>query len=146
MRTLRSLLVLQPHRIAIVARPRGSDWLSDDIQNRSQKVVEVLVPLLTPEDYSPRTSAALASKSGSSNMPGLEALKDNCNDSAETCWRRFLKEHGRKFVSSVWDAHSLLPLGVVPTCGNGIGTLFANSIGLNCSPDVILLVLGHDLG
>lgn len=104
MRTLRSLLVLQPHRIAIVARPRGSDWLSDDIQNRSQKVVEVLVPLLTPEDYSPMTSAALASKSGSSNMPGLEALKDNCNDSAETCWRRFLKEHGRKFVQDQWLA------------------------------------------
>jgi hypothetical protein len=37
------------------------------------------------------------------NMPGLEALKDNCN-AAETCWRRFLKEHGRKFVQDQWLA------------------------------------------
>lgn len=57
-----------------------------------------------------------------------------------------LVPHTDSPLSSVWDAHSLLPLGVVPTCGNGIGTLFANSMGLNCSPDVILLVLGHDLG
>ena len=38
------------------------------------------------------------------NMPGLEALKDNCNEAAETCWRRFLKKHGRKFVQDQWRA------------------------------------------
>lgn len=38
------------------------------------------------------------------NMPGLEALKDNCNEAAETCWRKFLQRHGRKFVQEQWLA------------------------------------------
>ena len=32
------------------------------------------------------------------NLPNLEALKNDCNGPAETCWRRFLKKHGRKFA------------------------------------------------
>ena len=38
------------------------------------------------------------------NMPGLEALKDDCNGPAETCWRKFLRKHGRKFVQDQWLA------------------------------------------
>jgi hypothetical protein len=38
------------------------------------------------------------------NMPGLEALKDKCDDAAETCWRKFLKKHGRRFVQDQWFA------------------------------------------
>lgn len=38
------------------------------------------------------------------NMPGLEALKDPCDGPAETCWRKFLKKHGRKFVQDQWLA------------------------------------------
>ena len=38
------------------------------------------------------------------NMPGLEALPDNCQDAAETCWRAFLRKHGRKFVQDKWLA------------------------------------------
>jgi hypothetical protein len=37
-------------------------------------------------------------------MPGLDALNDRCNDDAETCWRRFLQAHGRKFVQDHWLA------------------------------------------
>jgi hypothetical protein len=39
-------------------------------------------------------------------MPGLEALKSNCSENldAETCWRGFLKNHGRKFVQDQWLA------------------------------------------
>ena len=37
-------------------------------------------------------------------MPGLEALKDDCNEAAETFWRRFLKKYGRKFVQDQWLA------------------------------------------
>src|SRR6266404_1538022 len=29
-------------------------------------------------------------------------LKDDCNEAAETCWRRFLKKHARKFVQDQW--------------------------------------------
>jgi hypothetical protein len=38
------------------------------------------------------------------NMPGLKALHDNCPDAAESCWRRFLRKHGRKFVQNQWLA------------------------------------------
>ncbi len=37
-------------------------------------------------------------------MPGLELLRDPCKDPAETCWRRFLKKHGRKFIQDQWLA------------------------------------------
>jgi hypothetical protein len=36
------------------------------------------------------------------NMPGLESLNYPCDDAAETCWRRFLDLHGRKFVQEQW--------------------------------------------
>jgi len=36
------------------------------------------------------------------NMPGLEALNEKCDDAAETCWRRFVTRHGRKFVQDRW--------------------------------------------
>jgi hypothetical protein len=40
----------QPHRIAIVARPRRGDWLEDDIKSLSSKGIGVLVSMLTPEE------------------------------------------------------------------------------------------------
>jgi hypothetical protein len=38
------------------------------------------------------------------NMPGLESLHEKCDSSAENCWRRFLKKHGKKFVQDQWIA------------------------------------------
>jgi hypothetical protein len=38
------------------------------------------------------------------NMPGLELLSEKCDEPAENCWRRVLKEHGRKFVQQKWLA------------------------------------------
>ena len=40
----------QPHRIAIVARPRRGDWLEDDIKRLSSEGIGMLVSLLTPEE------------------------------------------------------------------------------------------------
>jgi protein-tyrosine phosphatase len=40
----------QPHRIAIVARPRRDDWLEDDIKGFSTEGIGVLVSMLTPEE------------------------------------------------------------------------------------------------
>jgi hypothetical protein len=37
------------------------------------------------------------------NMPGLERLQHGCDGPAETCWRAFLDEHGRKFVQEQWQ-------------------------------------------
>jgi len=38
------------------------------------------------------------------NMPGLEALRNNCRDASEACWSGFLKKHGRKYVQDQWLA------------------------------------------
>jgi protein-tyrosine phosphatase len=40
----------EPHRIAIVARPRGNDWLADDLKRLSREGIGVLVSMLTPEE------------------------------------------------------------------------------------------------
>ena len=38
------------------------------------------------------------------NMPGLEAIRPECGDSAEACWQMVLNKHGRKFVQDEWLA------------------------------------------
>jgi protein-tyrosine phosphatase len=40
----------EPHRVAIVARPRGNDWLEDDLKRLSREGIGVLVSMLTPEE------------------------------------------------------------------------------------------------
>ncbi|HEU5401090.1 MAG TPA: hypothetical protein VFU86_07015 [Terriglobales bacterium] len=39
-----------PYRIAIVARPRGGDWLRDEIKSLSNSGITVLVSMLTTEE------------------------------------------------------------------------------------------------
>ena len=38
---------LAPHRLAIMPRPRGGDWLEDEIRSLRLEGVDVLVSLLT---------------------------------------------------------------------------------------------------
>ncbi|HLW52205.1 MAG TPA: hypothetical protein VKW06_05140 [Candidatus Angelobacter sp.] len=52
----------------------------------------ILNDLFTDSDWATRT------------MPGLDALPEKCIESAETCWRAFVKKHGRKFVHDQWLA------------------------------------------
>jgi protein-tyrosine phosphatase len=39
-----------PPRVAIVARPRGGEWLQNDLQNLKRGGIDVLVSLLMPEE------------------------------------------------------------------------------------------------
>ena len=39
-----------PAKLAIVPRPRGGDWLEDEIRNLRRDGIDVLVSLLTPEE------------------------------------------------------------------------------------------------
>lgn len=52
-----------PNRIAIVARPRGGDWLCDEISALSREGIDVLVSMLTEEE---------------SNELGLERESEDC--------------------------------------------------------------------
>ncbi|SRR5581483_329908 len=48
--TIFPITAAAPIRIAIVARPRGNDWLCDEIRALSQEGIEVLVSMLTNEE------------------------------------------------------------------------------------------------
>lgn len=50
MKTVLWLNEAQPSQLAIVLRPRGDDWLGDDLQMVRDEGIHVLVSLLTPED------------------------------------------------------------------------------------------------
>ena len=39
-----------PNRVAIVARPRGGDWLRDELSALSMEGIDVLVSMLTEEE------------------------------------------------------------------------------------------------
>ena len=97
--------------------------LMDQIIARGKEAVPILISQLTDTrdgkkpiyDYWSQTTAGdiayfvlndLFSDSDwkTFNMPGLESLRDNCDDAAENCWRRFLRKHGRKYVQDQWLA------------------------------------------
>lgn len=48
--TVYSINEAAPNRIAIVARPRGGDWLCDELSALSQEGIDVLVSMLTEEE------------------------------------------------------------------------------------------------
>ena len=48
--TIYSIKEAAPNRIAIVARPRGDDWLCDELNALSREGIDVLVSMLTEEE------------------------------------------------------------------------------------------------
>jgi protein-tyrosine phosphatase len=48
--TIYSIKEAAPNRIAIVARPRGGDWLCDELSALSREGIDVLVSMLTDEE------------------------------------------------------------------------------------------------
>ena len=48
--TIYPITVAAPYRISIVARPRGNDWLSDEVSAFSREGIDTLVSMLTNEE------------------------------------------------------------------------------------------------
>ncbi len=48
--TIYSIKEAAPNRIAILARPRGGDWLCDEMTALSREGIDVLVSMLTEEE------------------------------------------------------------------------------------------------
>ena len=48
--TLYPIRTATPHRVAIIARPRGGDWLGDELSALSREGIEVLVSMLTEDE------------------------------------------------------------------------------------------------
>jgi hypothetical protein len=36
------------------------------------------------------------------NLPGVKSWDNTCKDPAETCWHRYVKVHGRRFIQRQW--------------------------------------------
>ena len=67
--TIYPIRAVAPHRVAIVARPRGGDWLCDELSALSKGGIDVLVSMLTDEE---------------STELGLERESDECEVAAIT--------------------------------------------------------------
>lgn len=48
--TIYQVISAKPSRLAIVARPRGGDWLGDELLGLSREGIDVLVSMLTEEE------------------------------------------------------------------------------------------------
>lgn len=48
--TIYPITAALPNRLAVVARPRGGDWLCDELKAISREGIDVLVSMLTPEE------------------------------------------------------------------------------------------------
>jgi protein-tyrosine phosphatase len=65
--TIYPIKAAAPNRIAIVARPRGGDWLCDELNALSNEGIDVLVSMLTEEE---------------SNELGLSKESEECHAAA----------------------------------------------------------------
>lgn len=50
MQSVYSITAASPYRIAIVARPRGNDWLQDEVKQLRNQGLDTLVSLLTSDE------------------------------------------------------------------------------------------------
>jgi protein-tyrosine phosphatase len=90
--TIYQIKTAGPDRIAIVARPRGGDWLCDEVIALSREGVDVLVSMLTEEE---------------SRDLGLESESESCKAAAITfinipiADRSVPPDRGDKFLQAV---------------------------------------------
>jgi protein-tyrosine phosphatase len=64
-------------RVAIVPRPRGNDWLEDELRAIKAAGVDILVSMLTPEE---QTELGLTEEAALSAATGLKFLSYPIND------------------------------------------------------------------
>jgi protein-tyrosine phosphatase len=117
-------------RLAIVARPRGDDWLEADLANLKREGIEVLVSLLTPDEG---VDLGLAAEGKLAESMGIDFISypipDRTTPAGEDGFRRLVARlaeavqkgkrigaHCRASIgrSSVTTAAVLIQLGVRP--------------------------------
>ena len=70
--TIYPIRAVTPHRVAIVARPRGGDWLCDELSALSSEGIDVLVSMLTDEES---TELGLERESADCEAAAITATK-----------------------------------------------------------------------
>jgi protein-tyrosine phosphatase len=117
-------------RLAIVSRPRGDDWLEEDLANLKRGGIEVLISLLTPEEA---LNLGLLAEGDLASQAGIEFISypipDRTTPAGMDGFRRLIARlveavqmgkrvgaHCRASIgrSSVTTAAVLIQLGVRP--------------------------------
>jgi len=66
--TVYPIIGAAPHRISIIARPRGNDWLSDEVSALSQEGIDTLVSMLTEDEENELGLTNEAAECGAAGM------------------------------------------------------------------------------
>jgi protein tyrosine phosphatase (PTP) superfamily phosphohydrolase (DUF442 family) len=100
-------------KLAMAARPRGGDWLSDDIANWKRAGMDAVLSLLTPDE---EQSMNLQEEAGEARKQGMEftsfPIPDRQIPSSEAKWSGVLEEVTRALSEGK---------NVVVHCRQGIG-------------------------
>ena len=119
-----------PGRLAIVTRPRGDDWLADDIQQWQRNGIEIVISLLTPRENSELGLSQEAVVTGQRGIHFLSfPISDRAVPSSLSAMRAFTEK-----------VSALLAQGkhVAIHCRQGIGrsALLAASLLVNAGVEV----------
>ena len=113
-----------PNRIAIVARPRGGDWLGDEIRALASEGIDVLVSMLAEEE---------------STELGLERESDDCGAAAITFMKLPVPDRSVPPDTEVF-LHAVERLAQLAREGKYIGVHCRASIGRSSVLAVSVLV------
>ena len=110
------------HRLAISARPRGGDWLNDEVTAWRRANIDTVVSLLTPEES---RELDLDAEATSCRLAGIEFMAVPVSD-------RGLPTSPTEFRRSASKVHERIKNGgrVVVHCRQGIGraTMMATAV------------------
>jgi len=102
-----------PGRLAIASRPRGGDWLTDELGNWKRAGIGTVLSLLTPEE---ELELGLGAEGGEVARQGIEfrslPIADRRIPTSETSFTRVLEELDRNLESGK---------NVLVHCRQGIG-------------------------
>jgi protein-tyrosine phosphatase len=102
-----------PGKLAMAARPRGGDWLKDDIANWKRAGIDMVLSLLTPDEES---EMDLRDEAGAARTQGMEfdsfPIPDRQIPRSEAKWSEVLE----KVTRTLSDGKN-----VVVHCRQGIG-------------------------
>ena len=120
-----------PGRLAIVGRPRGDDWLSDEIGHWRRNGIDVVVSLLTPHESS---ELGLNQEAAMSSQQGIQFLSLPIRD-------RAVPSSFGEMRTFVERTAALLSEGktVAIHCRQGIGrsAVFAASLLVNAGVNLV---------
>src|SRR5262245_21488320 len=111
-----------PGRLAIMPRPRGDDWLEDEVQSWRRSGVNIVLSLLTSEE---RTELGLDEEGSLSRVNGIEFTSFSIADrGVPSCMAAY-----SELIAKLAD-HLAHGKTVVVHCRQGIGRAALVAIGL----------------